>query len=151
MTDLNNILSGKSDYKHDKSNKKLDKNDNNDTVGKSVIGRIPKEVKYVKERKVVLDKLLNILGINDTNKVFFVDDLENDEAKQKQILDLVDDVKQYFSCGMWVYFAKKDISMPYTSLSRSILKHTKTKVTTVTLKDNETQKTEKRGFKIHLN
>lgn len=149
MTDIIDILNNGSDNKHHKSDNKDDQN--KDTTEKSQGGRIPKEVKYVQERKEVLDKLLKILGINGTNKVFYVDDLEKDEAKQKKILDLVDDVKQYFSCGKWVYFAKKDISMPYASLSRSILKDTKTKVTTVSLKDNETQKTEKKGFKIHLN
>jgi len=174
MTDLIDILNGKSDNKNNKSegkNKPKDSlNNNEDKSNKkekkekkekpkkqedkepnkiTIYGRIPKEIKFEEERKEVLCKLLNILGINDDNKVFYINDLEKDQIKQKMIIELLSDIRKYFSCGKWVYFRKKTI-MPYTSLCRSILKDMKVKVTTMAIRDNETNKTEKRGFKIHL-
>lgn len=139
MTNIIDILNNKSDLK----DIIIEKN-------KSLSGRIPKEIKYENERKEVLNKLLKILGINENNKIFYIEDLESNDKSKQDIINIVDDVKKYFSYGMWVYFAKKNISMPSTSLSRSVIKDMKIKITTVTLRDNETNKIEKRGFKIHI-
>lgn len=116
--DLTDILNNNKEPKKSGSNKKLENNDNEKDKG----GRIPKEIKYVKERQELLNKLLKILGISETNKVFYVDDLDKDDAKQKQILDLVEDVKQYFTYGKWVYFTKDNVPEPCLSLAKSILK-----------------------------
>ncbi|ARF08029.1 hypothetical protein Catovirus_1_79 [Catovirus CTV1] len=123
---------------------------NNSTKNEKNLGRPNKNEKYKNERKEVLDKLLKILDINENNKIFYVEDLENNAVKKEQIQNLIGDIKQYFSCSMWVYFAKKEVSWPLTSISRSILKSMNVKVTTVALRDNETNKIAKKGFKVHI-
>ncbi|ARF08462.1 hypothetical protein Catovirus_1_512 [Catovirus CTV1] len=135
---------------HNNNKKNEDKDKENDKEINKEKGRIPKEVKYVKERKEVLNRLLTILGINDKNKTFFIHDLENDEVKKGQMLELVNDVKTYFSCSMWVYFAKKNVPNWCTSLAKSILKDMKVKITSVSIRDNETNRVDKKGIKIHL-
>ncbi|ARF08053.1 hypothetical protein Catovirus_1_103 [Catovirus CTV1] len=115
QNDLSTILTPNRD-----SNKNIvvEKTESN----KDRMGRVPKDIKYTKERKELVDKLLNILGITDTNKIFYVDELDGNEAKQKQILDLVHEVKQYFTYGGWVYFAKNNVPDPCLSLTKSILR-----------------------------
>lgn len=144
MTDIIDILNNKkSDDKHIKFN---NKDGQQNIPEKSLGGRIPKEVKYVKERKEVLDKLLKILGISETNKVFYVDDLEKDEIRQKQILDLVDDVKICFTCSGWPYFSKKNIQKQYLSLAKSILKNQNIKFNLRSVKDAKTQRNVRQEF-----
>lgn len=85
-------------------------------------GQPSKKSKYPKERQEVLDKLFSILQVTKDNMSFSLTDLEKDEAKQKQILDLADDIKKYFNCGSWPYFYKEKMTEPYLSLSKSLLK-----------------------------
>lgn len=117
---------------------------------KNMGGRTPKNEKYAQERKVVLNRLLNIININEKNNVFFIDELENDEGKKKQILELVDDIKQYFSYCSWVYFSKTDVPHPCTSLVKSILKDMNIKSNSVSIRDNATNRVDKKGHKILL-
>lgn len=142
MTNIIDILNNGSDNKLVKKfNKKKSNSEKNKLKQeeKSLEGRIPKTIKYANERKVVLNKLLKILDINETNIIFYVDDLKKNEDKQKQILDLVDDVKQYFVCGKWVYFAKKNVPESYLSLAKSILKDMNYNLSSFYPKDNNTK------------
>jgi hypothetical protein len=84
-------------------------------------GRPDKDNIYVRQQHEILDKLLKILGITATNKIFYCEDL--DDNKKKQILDLSNDVKKYFKAGKWPVF-NKEISEKntYLSLTKSILK-----------------------------
>ena len=47
-----------------------------------------KSILYKKEQDGILDKLINILGLDDNNSTILYE-LDNDENKQKQILDLM--------------------------------------------------------------
>ena len=55
-----------------------------------------KEIKYKKEQEEIFEKLLKIIDTNG-NKTFTLYEIDNDENKQKEIFDLVDDIKKYFS------------------------------------------------------
>lgn len=86
----------------------------NEQEQKDNMGRPLKYIKYEKEKKEVLNKLLKILGIDDNNKVFFKKDIADNKEKEQQILDLIEDIKKYFNYSRWSYFLK---SRPYTDLA----------------------------------
>lgn len=113
-----------------------------------VIKRRNKQEMYDNERKKLLAELLDILKISENNKIFYVDDLDNSKILQKKILDLEMNVKKYFTCSSWPFFAKKNISKPYLSLLKSILKDMSVKFSLFSVKDSKTQKNIRQGFKI---
>lgn len=113
-------------------------------------GRLSKECQFKEERKKLLDTLLDILDINKTNTIFYIEDINNSEAKQQKILLLVEDIKKYFAYGNWVYFCKRNVTDPCVSLSKSILKDMDVKITTVTIRDNDTKTILKHGFRLHI-
>ena len=57
---------------------------------------IPKTI----EINDILQKLLNILEISDTNKTFSLKNLDENETKQKLIIE--SDIKKYFLCSRWI-------------------------------------------------
>lgn len=70
---------------------------------------MPKKVdKFDNERKEVLNKMFQILGINENNNMFSLHKLDGDQEKQNEIINLQDDIKKYFICGEWTCFKKKD-------------------------------------------
>jgi hypothetical protein len=104
----------------------------------------PRKVeKFAAERKIILDKLLTILGINKENPIFYFEDL--DETKQLEIMNLKDDVKKYFKSGAWSVFTKY-IARPHLSLCRSILKASGLKTRHVSFKNSKTKLMEKQGL-----
>lgn len=100
---------------------------------------------YLLEQKMVLNKILNIIGITETNKVFYFDDIHNNVEKTKQIMDLEPEIKKYFRASGWSVYAKT-VSQPVISLIKSIIKATNTKATSVSLKNAKTKKVEKHGL-----
>ncbi len=158
MTNIIDLLnnksnSGSNDNSNGKLNRKLKKTTatapkKKDDVEKDKGGRPKKELKYEKERKEVLDKLLKILNINKENTIFYVNDLQNDENKQKQILNLEFNVKKYFSCGKWSYFSKENIPCPYLSLTKSILKDMNINMSMIYHKDSTNKINTKKGIHI---
>lgn len=125
------------------------KNKTDDNNVKKLYGRIPKDVKYIKERKDVLNKVLNILQINEKNNTFYISELENDTAKKEQIFNLTNEIKQYFSCGKWVYFSKPNVPNMCTSLIKSILKDMNVSFDSVSIRNNGTNKIDKMGYRIN--
>lgn len=77
---------------------------------------------YEEDRKNVVKKLNNILGITDTNNSFVLYELENNIDKQNKINELELDVKKYFVYSSWSYFNAKNKKRTYMSLLRSIYK-----------------------------
>lgn len=117
---------------------------------KNMGGRTPKNQKYAQERKTVLDNLLKILELTSESNIFYVCDLENNDKKKKQLDDLVEDIKQYFSYGTWTFFAKTDIPFPYTTLVRAIFRDMDVKFDSVSIRNNKTNKIYKQGYLIYL-
>jgi hypothetical protein len=71
---------------------------------------MPKKVsQYDNERKEILNKLFNILNINEQNDMFSLHKIDNDVKIQQEILDLESDIRKYFVCYEWSCIKKKDI------------------------------------------
>ena len=79
---------------------------------------------YVNERKLIVQKLFNILDVKTENtiKYFYSDDLT--EEIQNKIINMKDEIKQYFTVGTWVCY-KNTIKLDKVHLSiiRYVLKH----------------------------
>ena len=70
---------------------------------------MPKKVEqFDNERKLVLEKMFQILGINDQNNMFSLHKIDGDQEKQLAIIGLEYDIKKYFICGEWTCFKKRD-------------------------------------------
>lgn len=107
----------------DKINKSNSKSDNSKKPLKS--GRKFKDDKFVEERKIILDKLFNILGVSEDNMSLDIKALESDDVKKQEIINLSDDVKKYFSYSNWTFYRidNKDIlKYPHVGLTKSILR-----------------------------
>jgi hypothetical protein len=84
---------------------------------------MPKKVdKYENEQKEIVDRILNILDINDDNNKFYLHDLDNSHEKQEQIMNIIPDIKKYFICSNWSCLAKDNIKRPWLSLMKYIFK-----------------------------
>jgi hypothetical protein len=92
---------------------------------------MPKSIiKYTTERQELLQKMFNILGITDDNKMFSLKKLDEDEDKQTQILALVDDIKKYFICARWTFFSQKnkELKRSYLSLIKAVFRDMEVKM-----------------------
>lgn len=92
-------------------------------------GERGKQYKYVNERKAIVRKLLELLHIDNNNKMFNSYDLDHNEETQKAILSMIPDVEKYFSVAGWSYYRKdNNQTRPYISITKSILKDMKINV-----------------------
>jgi regulator of sigma D len=84
---------------------------------------MPKVVdKYTKERQEVLDKMFSILGINENNNKFLLHELDTDEKKQQDILNLEPEIKKYFICGKWSCFKNPNMKREALSYFKHVVK-----------------------------
>ncbi len=81
-----------------------------------------KHLKFKDERLEILKKIYNILDINENNREFKSHLLDLDELKQKQILDLDEDIKKYFKVAAWPAYKNLNTERRYLSLVKYILK-----------------------------
>lgn len=95
------------------------------------LGGKPPKSRFVNERQVVLEKLLNILGVTEDNKFVYLYDLDHDIDKQNAILGLEEDIKKYFVYGTWSYFSKPKSKRPYVSLAKSVIKDMNIEITQI--------------------
>ncbi len=113
---------------------------------------MPKNInKYTIERNNVLQTIFNILEISDSNKIFSLKNLDENENKQKLIFDLEYDIQKYFLCSRWNYFSNKNrkFKRSYLSLIKAILKDLNIKITPSTLiKKTDDNKTKCETFYI---
>ena len=88
---------------------------------------MPKKVEqYENECKLVLEKMFQILGINDQNNIFSLHNIDNDIDKQNAIIHLEDEIKKYFLCGEWTCFKKKSmIKRRWLSMIKYVIKDMK--------------------------
>ena len=56
---------------------------------------------------IIINKLNNIIGINDDTNNVYLYDLENNVEISNNIKNLVNDIKKYHKCGTWGYFLDK--------------------------------------------
>jgi hypothetical protein len=100
-------------------------NNLDDTIcKKKKMGSIPKSTKYEKERKEILNKIMEILEITDDNMKFYLYDIDNDEIKKENIMQLKDEISTYFTSKTSSVFRKADgeTKRPYLSLIRLVFK-----------------------------
>lgn len=99
------------------------------TFLKNKIGR------FTEERKEILNKILNIIGITETNRIFYSHVLDNNISAQNEILNLLDNIAKYFSISMWpAYKPDKVMTKKYLSIIKSVLKDMNIKFTTMNSK-----------------
>ena len=87
-------------------------------------GRKKKTDKYIVERKQMLEKIQNILGITETNKVFYLYDIDSNKTKQDKINELKNMIELYFKSKNSAVFMTngKPVIRPYMSLIRLVFK-----------------------------
>ena len=81
-----------------------------------------KKTKFIEERKEVIAKLKNIMGLNETKNTLFLYELENNQELKTQMELMILNIKKYYKCGTWGYFSKdvKKGSGNYVNLVRAI-------------------------------
>jgi len=98
--------------------------------------------KYANERKEIIDKLFKIINVQSENGIrfFYIDDIT--EEKEKEILDLRNDIKRYFIVNGWISF-KNTVKLDkiHMSLIRNILKYEKINYTQSQKMTNGVKKT----------
>jgi hypothetical protein len=133
--------------------KALDHN-NNDESNKEIIPvkKITKPSKaslYGPERKKFLSDLMNTIGLSDTQKFFYLYDIDNNKEMQKKVLDMSADARQYFNSAGWGLFSKDNIHRPYMSLIRCALKDMGVKYTVImSVIERNKKKIKSSGFLI---
>lgn len=108
---------------------------------------------YKKEQEEICDKVVNILGLDDKNS-FVLYELDNDKEKQKKLLDLIPEIRKYFSfSGMTGVSEPKKVKRPYMSIIRNIGKLKYNIITTnyYVRIDKETRKKSMKYFLIKKN
>jgi hypothetical protein len=80
---------------------------------------IKKNIKFEKQQKEIIDKLFSII---DNTRTFILYNLDNDEKKQKEIIELGEDIKKYYSCSSCRGINIPDCKRPYLSIIRFLLK-----------------------------
>ena len=124
-----------------KSDEKIDQNNIHNNIQKNKIVRL-KFLRFKTERETILKKILDLIGITDTNKIFFSHILDEKENVQKQIIDMVDDIKKYFKVSSWSTFKPNIIiERKYLSIIKSVLHDMNIKFTCDSMKTKYNDKT----------
>jgi hypothetical protein len=77
---------------------------------------------YIIERNEICNKIISILDL-DHNDSFFLHNLENDENKINQIMELKSDIKKYFEVSTLSSFKPNvECKRPHLSIIKNILK-----------------------------
>jgi len=79
---------------------------------------------HLQKRLEIVQKLFDILKINDANNKFYLRELDNSVEMQTQIMALENDIKECFLCGEWTCFKRKDATKRLAlSIVKNVLKH----------------------------
>ena len=62
------------------------------------------------------------MGIINNNPIVLIDDLEKDDVKKQEILNLEENVKSYFALSKTAFFTMPRTGTSYLSLAKMILK-----------------------------
>ena len=84
---------------------------------------MPKKItEYDLERKEILNKILEILEINENKNYFLLQYIDNNLEKQDLINKLETDIKKYFICSSWSCYRNDSIKRKWLTLIKYILK-----------------------------
>jgi hypothetical protein len=78
-----------------------------------------KNIRCKKEREAILNKLYSIIGITESNRIFFSHQMTDE--MQTQILAMKDEIDQNFKTSTWSVF-RKETQKPALSLFRCVLR-----------------------------
>jgi hypothetical protein len=77
---------------------------------------------YKKEQEEITDKIINILGLDDKNSTILYN-LDNNKDKQNKILELIPDIKKYYSFTISIGASDPTkAKRPYVSIIRQFTK-----------------------------
>jgi hypothetical protein len=77
---------------------------------------------YKKEQNEILDKIIDILKL-DKDGCIILHEIDQDKNKQKKIMELIPDIRKYFSFTLIYGATKPDkAKRPYLSIIKSITK-----------------------------
>jgi hypothetical protein len=77
---------------------------------------------YNKEQNEICNKIITILNL-DSNSSFILKELDYDEEKKRMILELIPDIRRYFSFSSIIGVADTEkAKRPYMSIIRQICK-----------------------------
>lgn len=96
-----------------------DSDDSDNKIKKVRKTSIRNNSKFSEERKEIKQKLDKILGITETNDRFYMCDI--DEVKQKEIEDMLEDIKKYYPCSECRWYTK-GVDRLYVALIKYIYK-----------------------------
>jgi hypothetical protein len=84
--------------------------------------RVKLSAKHPEQRELICKQIISILDLNEANE-FLLCDLDADIDKQQKILDLKEEIKQYFACSTISSFKLNfECKRPYLNIIRSILR-----------------------------
>lgn len=84
--------------------------------------RIKLSVKYHNEREEICSRIINILELDENNSILLCN-LEKDTEKQNKILEMKDEIQQYFAVScLSPYKSNVTCNRPYINLIRGILR-----------------------------
>jgi len=84
---------------------------------------MPKTViQFQKEREDILKEVFRILGVDENNNTFYLNDIDTDIEIQNNINVLVPNIKKYFICGRWNCFNGINVKRISLSIIKNILK-----------------------------
>jgi len=81
-----------------------------------------KSILYKKEQNEIIDEIINILELDDKKSIILYN-LDNDKKKQDKILELIPNIRKYFSFSMIIGASEPTkAKRPYLSLIRQLTK-----------------------------
>ena len=104
--------------------------DDNNSQNKKKVRRNKKQL-FVVERKAVIDKLSEIIKLEENKNVVVYDDLVENMELKEYLVDNVENIKKYYSCSNWGYFTNHlhgIIEKNEITLMKSIYKDEKYKI-----------------------
>lgn len=77
---------------------------------------------YQKQQEELIEKIINILELDDEDSIVLYD-LDNDTEKINKLMDLIPDLRMYFAFGKIIGISEPDqVKRPYLSLIKLITK-----------------------------
>ena len=81
-----------------------------------------KSILYKKEQNDLVDKIINILELDNMNSIVLYN-LDNDETKQYKILELIPEIRKYYSFSTIIGASEPTkAKRPYLSIIRQLTK-----------------------------
>ena len=81
-----------------------------------------KSILYKKEQDEIINKIIDILVLDNNNSIILYE-LDNDKSKQDKILELIPNIRKYFSFTSVIGASEPDkAKRPYLSIIRQLTK-----------------------------